>query len=165
MPPNTLIGCFPWSEVQNMCQRFLHFPLPKLCHLFSTLGEVLTMSSRALRISITVIFGVRILNIAIKSSFCVSSVLSTGWGFYPLNGQAQCTSALLYRAYRSGLINCWPSLNVIELRLPWIGLCLSCEEPCQDEIRFYKVPDGCRSHSKALIFQRAIMLGLISSSS
>lgn len=83
---------------------------------------------------------------------------STGWGFYPLNGQAQCTSVLLYRAYRSGLINCWPILNVIELRLPWIGLCLSCKELCQDEIRFYKVPDGCRSHSKALIFQRAIML-------
>ena len=94
-----------------------------------------------------------------------SPVLSTGWGFYPPNGQAQCTSALLYRAYRSRLINCWPILNVIELRLPWIGLCLSCKELCQDEIRFYKVPDGCRSHSKALIFQRAIMLGLISSSS
>lgn len=81
MLPNMLIVCFPWSEVQSMCQHFLHFPLPKFCHLFSALGEILTVSSRAFKISITVIFGVRILNITIKSSFCVPQCPAQAEGF------------------------------------------------------------------------------------
>lgn len=79
------------------------------------------------------------------------------------NGHAQCISDL-YRASRPDWISCWHIMNAIELRLPWVGLCLSCKELCQDEIKFYKSLHGWGSHCRASIFQRAIMLGWISKS-
>lgn len=101
--------------------------------------------------------------------FCLPLVSSIGlahWGSLsksPLNGHAQCISVLC-RAYRSGLISCWHIWNDIELRLPWVGLCLSCKEICQEEIKFYEVLHGWGSHNIALIFQRVIIFGLISRS-
>lgn len=166
------LKCFPWSEVQSICQPFPHFPAPKSCHLLSNWrgkGGILNMSSRAMKIAVTVIFKDRIVNIVIKSSFLYPPVSNTGlarWGLlnkHPFNGHAQSISGL-YGVYTPVSINCWHTLNAIELGLPWVGLCLSYKELCQDEIRFYKVLDGWGSHSSALIFQREIMFGLISRS-
>lgn len=146
---------------------FPSFSSSKICLLFSNVREILTLSRRAPKIPVAINWKSRSWILSLHPHFCIPPVSSTGLAHRGLlsksllPGHARCRD-IFYRAYGSGLIGGWQIVIAIELRLPWVGFCLSRKELCQDEIKFCKILRGWGSHSRTLIFQRAIMSGLIS---